>query len=54
MRHFASDSADSPAVGRVDVAWWEQFGPDGTLPFQAVWYTVPPDSCSPRGGGTGR
>jgi mannose-6-phosphate isomerase-like protein (cupin superfamily) len=32
----------------VDVARWEQFGLDGTLPFQAMWYTVPPDSCSPR------
>ncbi len=47
MRHFASDSADSYAVGAVDVARWEQFGLDGTLPFQAMWYTVPPDSKSP-------
>lgn len=48
MRHFASDSADSYAVGTVDVARWEQFGLDGTLPFQAMWYTVPPDSRSPQ------
>lgn len=48
MRHFASDDADSYAVGTVDVARWEQFGLDGTLPFQAMWYTVPPDSSSPR------
>ena len=47
MRHFASDSADSYAVGTVDVARWEQFGLDGMLPFQAMWYTVPPDSKSP-------
>jgi mannose-6-phosphate isomerase-like protein (cupin superfamily) len=47
MRHFAGDSADSYAVGTVDVARWEQFGLDGTLPFQAMWYTVPPDSQSP-------
>jgi mannose-6-phosphate isomerase-like protein (cupin superfamily) len=48
MRHLASGSADSYAVGSVDVARWEQFGLDGTLPFQAMWYSVPPDSCSPR------
>ena len=46
MRHFAGDSADSYAVGTVDVARWEQFGLDGTLPFQAMWYTVAPDSTS--------
>lgn len=48
MRHFASDDADWYAVGTVDVARWEQFGLEGTLPFQAMWYTVPPSSCSPR------
>jgi hypothetical protein len=54
MRHFAGDSAGSHAVGRADVAGWEQFGPDGTPSFRAMWYAVVPDSCSPRGGGTGR
>jgi mannose-6-phosphate isomerase-like protein (cupin superfamily) len=48
MRHFVSGSAESYAVGVVDVARWEQYGLDGTLPFQAMWYTVPPDASSPR------
>lgn len=46
MRHFAGDSAESYAVGVVDVARWEQFGLGGTLPFQAMWYSVPPGSSS--------
>jgi mannose-6-phosphate isomerase-like protein (cupin superfamily) len=48
MRHFASDSAESYLVGVVDVARWEQFALGDTLPFQAMWYTVPPASSSPR------
>lgn len=48
MRHFASDTADSYAVGVVDVARWDQYGLDGTLPFQAMWYSVPPASSSPQ------
>jgi mannose-6-phosphate isomerase-like protein (cupin superfamily) len=48
MRHFASDSAESYAVGVVDVARWEQYGLQDTLPFQAMWYTVPPRSSSPQ------
>lgn len=47
MRHFASDSAESYAVGVVDVAHWEQFGLGDTLPFQAMWYSVPPGSSGP-------
>jgi quercetin dioxygenase-like cupin family protein len=48
MRHFASDSAESSPVGVVDVARWEQYSLEDTLPFQAMWYTVPPDSSSPQ------
>jgi quercetin dioxygenase-like cupin family protein len=48
MRHFVSDSAESYNVGVVDVARWEQFGLGDTLPFQAMWYTVPPTASSPR------
>lgn len=48
MRHFASDSAESYAIGVVDVARWEQYSLGNKLPFQAMWYTVPPDSSSPR------
>jgi quercetin dioxygenase-like cupin family protein len=48
MRHLARSSAESYAVGTVDIARWEQFGLDGQLPFQAMWYEVPPASSSPR------
>jgi mannose-6-phosphate isomerase-like protein (cupin superfamily) len=48
MRHFVSETADSYAVGVVDVARWEQYGLDGTLPFQAMWYSLPPNSSSPQ------
>jgi quercetin dioxygenase-like cupin family protein len=48
MRHFDSGSADSYPVGVVDVARWEQYSLADTLPFQAMWYTVPPDSSSPQ------
>jgi mannose-6-phosphate isomerase-like protein (cupin superfamily) len=46
MRQFASDEAQSYTVGVVEVARWEQYGLDDTLPFQAMWYTVPPASSS--------
>jgi mannose-6-phosphate isomerase-like protein (cupin superfamily) len=48
MRHFASDSAKSHLVGVVDVARWEQYALQDTLPFQAMWYTVPPSTSSSR------
>ncbi len=48
MRHFAADSADSYKAGVVDVARWEQFSLGDALPFQAMWYTVPPASSSPQ------
>ena len=48
MRHFASDSAESYLVGRVDVARWEQYSLQDTLPFRAMWYTVPPGASSPE------
>lgn len=48
MRSFLRNSAESYAVGVVDVARWEQYSLEGTLPFQAMWYSVPPDASSPR------
>ena len=48
MRHFVSDSAESYAVGVVDVARWDQFGLSDVLPFEAMWYTVAPSSSSPQ------
>jgi mannose-6-phosphate isomerase-like protein (cupin superfamily) len=48
MRHFLSDSAESYAVGPVDVMRWEQYALGDELPFQAMWYTVAPRSSSPQ------
>ena len=48
MRHFVSESAASYTVGVVDVARWEQFGLGDLLPFQAMWYSVPPGGSSPQ------
>ncbi len=48
MRHFASDAAESYSVGVVDVARWEQYSLGDALPFQAMWYSVPPASSSPQ------
>ncbi|WP_412538118.1 cupin domain-containing protein [Longispora sp. K20-0274] len=50
MRQFSSGSAESSAIGVVDVARWEQYGLDGTMPFQAMWYTIPPGGSGPRDG----
>lgn len=46
MRVFDRDSAILVRAGVVDVARWEQF--DVSLPFSAMWYTVPPGGSSPR------
>ena len=48
MRTFERATSESSPVGVVDVVRWEQFGLDTTLPFHAMWYTVPPASSSPR------
>ena len=48
MRHFVSGTAESYAVGEVDVARWEQYGLGDVMPFNAMWYTVPPGVSSPR------
>lgn len=48
MRHFVSDAAESTTVGVVDVARWEQYALEGTMPFQAMWYSIPPNSTSPQ------
>jgi len=48
MRHFVSDSAESYAVGAVDVARWEQYALGDELPFEAMWYTIAPRSSGPR------
>jgi len=48
MRTFDKGAADTYRVDRVTVARWEQYSLGDRLPFQAMWYTVPPDSSSPR------
>src|SRR5215468_9122699 len=48
MRTFDKGAADTYLVDRITVARWEQYSLGGSLPFQAMWYTVPPDSSSPR------
>lgn len=48
MRKLVSDSAESFTNEGVEVVRWEQFELGDTLPFQAMWYTVPPASSSPQ------
>src|SRR5690348_10503718 len=48
MRTFDKGAADTYQVERVTVSRWEQYSLGDRLPFQAMWYTVPPDSSSPR------
>src|SRR3954447_8013418 len=47
MRLFARERALASPVGPVDVARWEQYDLDDALPFQAMWYTVAPQSSPP-------
>jgi mannose-6-phosphate isomerase-like protein (cupin superfamily) len=47
MRKFDNTTADSYAVGDVDVIRWEQYGLGDLMPFNAMWYVVPPGSASP-------
>ncbi len=47
MRAFDNTTADTYAVGDVEVARWEQFGVGDLMPFGAMWYVVPPGSSSP-------
>ncbi|MEA2189528.1 MAG: hypothetical protein QOD83_3887 [Solirubrobacteraceae bacterium] len=47
MRKFDSTTAATYAVGDVDVARWEQYGLGDRMPFNAMWYVVPPGSSSP-------
>jgi quercetin dioxygenase-like cupin family protein len=40
--------AGSVRVGTVDVSRWEQYALGELMPFQAMWYSVPPGSKSPQ------
>ena len=46
MRTFDSYSADSTRVGPLEIARWEQYGLQATMPFGAMWYTVPAGQSS--------
>jgi hypothetical protein len=48
MRTFDSNSADSVTVGPLEIARWEQYGLQATMPFGAMWYTVPAGGSSLR------
>ncbi|HEX6869656.1 MAG TPA: cupin domain-containing protein [Micromonosporaceae bacterium] len=48
MRHFISGTATTSPIGFVDVARWDQYSLGDTLPFEAMWYTVPPNSSPPE------
>lgn len=46
MRTFDKAAAESQLVGPLDITRWEQFGIGEAMPFQAMWYTVPPLTAS--------
>lgn len=48
MRHLVEGSAESYINEGVKVVRWEQFELGDTMPFQAMWYTVPPASSTPQ------
>jgi quercetin dioxygenase-like cupin family protein len=48
VRVFDRAAADSYRVAGVEVARWEQYSLDGLMPFQAMWYSVPPGAVGPR------
>ncbi|GAA0615670.1 cupin domain-containing protein [Kribbella sandramycini] len=47
MRTFDLRTGEDSFVKDLRVVRWEQYGVDGDLPFQAMWYSVPPGSESP-------
>ena len=47
MRTFDNTTADSYTVASVEVTRWEQFGLGELMPFNAMWYVVPPGDSSP-------
>ena len=47
MRTFDLITGESLFVKDLRVVRWEQYGLDREMPFQAMWYSVPPGSESP-------
>ena len=48
MRSFDRATSQSIREGVLELIRWEQYGIDDSLPFGAMWYTVPPMSSSPK------
>jgi quercetin dioxygenase-like cupin family protein len=47
LRTFDNTTAESYLVADIPVVRWEQYGLGNAMPFNAMWYTVPPGSTSP-------
>jgi quercetin dioxygenase-like cupin family protein len=47
LRTFDNTTAESYLVADIEVVRWEQYGLGDAMPFNAMWYTVPPGSTSP-------
>ncbi len=48
MRFFDCRTSLRTPTGGVDVARWEQYALGNAMPFDAMWYAVPPGASSPR------
>ncbi len=48
MRTFDSATSAFGRAGPIEVARWEQYQLGDRLPFDAMWYTVPPGASSER------
>jgi quercetin dioxygenase-like cupin family protein len=48
MRSFDRATSQSIREDVLELIRWEQYGIDDSLPFGAMWYTVPPMSSSPK------
>ena len=47
MRKSDTTTADTYAIGDVEVARWEQYGLDDILPFGSIRYVAPPNAGHP-------
>jgi mannose-6-phosphate isomerase-like protein (cupin superfamily) len=47
MRAFDRQTSVQYPVGAVSVTRWDQFGIAPSMPFDAMWYSVPPGQSSP-------
>ncbi|MGI8665669.1 MAG: cupin domain-containing protein [Jatrophihabitans sp.] len=48
MRTFDSTKSQFGQAGPIEVARWEQYQLGNVMPFDAMWYTVPPGASSVR------